>query len=216
MKPAAVDFEQRCEAGRSALVVIDMLNDFLHPDGKTALDGGRDLTAGRAVIGLIDRLIGGARAGGVPVFYVQHSTLPNQASHSGPWLDARSRASYSSPDIATEGSWGQQIVDELAPQESDVIIKKHRYSGFAGTRLDELLRAGGRDTIILCGVSTNVCVESTARQGFDLDYYVLLPEDACGSWSNELHEASLETARNRYAIVCTSADVSSVWEGAGK
>ena len=202
----------KCAPQAAALVIVDMLNDFVHPRGSTALNGGRSVDAGRAAIGSIRELARAARSAGVPVVYIQHSTPPDHGAASGPWLDARRRAVYSGPDICLDGTWGQQVVEELAPQQGDTVVKKHRYSGFAGTGLDGLLRERGRETIVVCGVSTNVCVESTARQGFDLDYYVVIPEDACGSWDARLHEAALMTARSRYAAVCRSSEVVSIWQ----
>lgn len=95
-----------------------------------------------------------------------------------------------------------------------MVVQKYRYSAFAGTNLDLLLRSAGVCTVICAGVSTNVCVEATAREAFSADYYVVLPEDACGSWSVPLHEAALETARHRYATVCTTDELAAIWKDA--
>ena len=205
----------KCSPAVAALVIVDMVNDFVHPEGLTVAGNGRAVDAARSAIEPIGSLATAARNAGVPVVYVQHSTLPDGASHSGPWVDARGRATYSSLDICLDGSWGQQVVDELAPREGDLVVKKHRYSGFARTELDSVLRERGRETIVVCGVSTNVCVEATARQGFDLDYYVVIPDDACASWHSGLHSAALATARHRYAVVCSASDVISVWQDYG-
>lgn len=202
----------KCSPAVAALVIVDMVNDFVHPEGLTATRSGRSVEAGRAAIEPIGRLAVAARDAGIPVVHVQHSTLPDGASHSGPWVDARGRATYSSLDICLDGTWGQQVVDELAPEAGDIVVRKHRYSGFARTGLDRILRDRDRETIVVCGVSTNVCVESTARHGFDLDYYVVIPEDACASWNSELHQAALATARHRYAVVCSTSEVISVWQ----
>ena len=202
----------KCSPAVAALVIVDMVNDFVHPGGLTAARSGRSVEAGRAAIEPIRTLAVAARHAGVPVVHVQHSTLPDGASHSGPWVDARGRATYSSLDICLDGTWGQQVLDELAPEVGDIVVRKHRYSGFARTDLDRILRDRDRETIVVCGVSTNVCVESTARHGFDLDYYVVIPEDACASWNSDLHEAALATARHRYAVVCSTSDVISIWQ----
>ena len=202
----------KCSPAVAALVIVDMVNDFVHPEGLTAARSGRSVQAGRAAIEPIRTLAAAARHAGVPVVHVQHSTLPDGSSHSGPWVDARGRATYSSLDICLDGTWGQQVIDELAPEQGDIVVTKHRYSGFARTELDRTLSDRGRETIVVCGVSTNVCVESTARHGFDLDYYVVIPEDGCASWNSELHEAALATARHRYAVVCSTSDVISVWQ----
>lgn len=199
------------DPARTALLIVDMSNDFVHPDGKAARVGRRDLTASRAVIGTIADLAARARAAGVPVIHCQHTTLPGGASASGPWREARRRATYSAPDICLAGTWGHDIIDDLAPQPADTIVRKYRYGGFTATHLELVLRSLNRDTVICCGISTNVCVETTAREAFARDFYVVLPADACASWDMRLHEAALETARHRYATVTTCADLRQVW-----
>jgi len=203
--------EVKAAAGHTALLLIDMCNDFIHPEGKTATRGRRPLDHARRVIDPMRRLLLQARSSGVLVVHLQHTTLPDHASDSGPWLDARSRATYSVTDICLDGSWGQQIIDELAPSAGEVVVKKYRYSGFAGTNLDLVLRGSGIRTVVCAGVSTNACVEATAREAFSADYYVVLPGDACGSWSAELHEATLATARHRYATVCETEELLKIW-----
>lgn len=202
---------EKVDPSRVALLVIDMLNDFLDPRGKTATRGNRPIEFARAVIPAQVRLIAAARGAGVPVVYVVHTTLPDYASASGPWLDARSRATYSVEDICLDGTWGGQVIDELAPEPGDVIVRKHRYSGFAGTNLDLVLRSTGRETVVCAGVSTNACVEATAREAFSHDYYVVIPSDACASWDMRLHEATLATAAHRYAVVCATEELSGLW-----
>jgi ureidoacrylate peracid hydrolase len=201
----------KIQPDRTALLIVDMVNDFVDPQGKTAVIAKRPIEHARAIIPTIRRMVDGAHAVDVPVVYVQQTTLPHHASDSGPWLDARSRATFSVTDICLDGSWGQQIIKELAPLPTDVILKKYRYGAFSGTNLDLMLRGRRIETVICCGVSTNSCVEATAREAFALDYYVVLPAEACGSWSPELHEATLASAKHRYASVCTADDVLAVW-----
>lgn len=204
--------DEKARPEHTALLVVDMSNDFVHPDGKTAARAGRPVEHAQAVIPRMAALLDAARAAGVLVVHCQHTTMPDGRSASGPWLDARTRATYSVADVGLDGTWGQQIIDELEPAPTDAIVKKHRYSAFAGTSLDLVLRSRRRRTVVCCGVSTNVCVESTAREAFSLDYYVVLPGDACASWDRRLHEASLESARHRYATVCASEDLIGLWE----
>lgn len=204
--------EDKVDPARAAILVIDMVNDFVDPRGKTAVRAKRPLDHARSVIPVQRRPIAGARAAGVPIIFIQHTTLADHASDSGPWLEARSRATYSVEDVCLDGTWGQRIIDELSVEPHDLVIKKYRYSGFAGTNLDLVLRSSGRETVICCGVSTNVCVEATAREAFSNDYYVVLPSDACASWDRELHEASLASAGHRYATVCTAQGLLDSWE----
>lgn len=197
--------------GHTALLVIDMLNDFLDPRGKTATRAARPLDSARIAVGPIGDLVSMAREMSVPVVYLQHTTMADGSSRSGSWVDARSRATYSVEDICLDGSWGQQVIEELAPHAGDVVVQKYRYSGFAGTRLDAVLRAMKVQTVICAGVSTNACVEATAREAFSLDYYVVYVREACASWDMDLHEATLRTAAHRYATVCTLDELDAVW-----
>ncbi len=201
----------KVDPAHTAVLSIDMVNDFIDPRGKTALRAQRPLDHAQAVIEPLARLLAEARTAGVLVVHIQHTTMPDGSSTSGPWLDARSRATYSVEDVCLDGSWGQQVIDALAPKPGDLQVKKFRYSGFAGTRLDALLRSRGIRTVVCTGVSTNVCVEATAREAFSHEYYVVYAQDACGSWSPELHAATIASAGHRYATVCHVAELSEIW-----
>ncbi len=212
MKPHILStLEEKIAPAHTALLVIDMLNDFLDPKGKTATRANRPIGGARAVIPNIAALADSARAAGVLVVFVQHTTLPDYASASGPWLDARSRATYSTEDICERGTWGHQVIPELPLSPQDILVEKYRYSGFPGTALDLILRSRQIKTVICCGVSTNACVEATAREAFSLDYYVVYPQDACASWDKDLHEATLRTAAGRYATVVPIERLAAVW-----
>ena len=117
--------------------------------------------------------------------------------------------------LSTTSAWtargGPKVIDELAPGPGDAVVRKFRYSGFAGTSLDLVLRSRGIRTVVCAGVSTNVCVEATAREAFSHDYYVVYVGDACASWDMDLHAATLATARHRYAVVADTADLQQLW-----
>jgi nicotinamidase-related amidase len=197
--------------GHTALLVIDMVNDFVHPEGKTALRAGRDTSASLAVVPSQQRLRDAARAAGVATVLVQHTTLLDHASDSGPWLEARRRATFSVEDVCLDGTWGQEFLEGTGPVAGDLVVRKHRYSAFAGTNLDLLLRSRGIRTVVATGVSTNSCVEATAREAFSLDYYVVYVEDACASWDMDLHRATLASADRRYAEVTDTDAVVAAW-----
>jgi nicotinamidase-related amidase len=99
-----------------------------------------------------------------------------------------------------EGTWGHQIVDELKPQPHDLVVKKHRSSAFVDTELDLLLRSNSVQTVLITGVVTEGCVESTARDASFKDYIVVLLEDCIGSGNPRLHSASLEVMRARFDV----------------
>jgi nicotinamidase-related amidase len=202
---------EKVAPAHTAVLAIDMVNDFLDPAGKTPTRAGRPLDGARAAIGPMKEVLDRSRDVGAGVVYVQHTTMADGSSSSGPWIDARSRATYSVDDICLDGTWGQAIIKELAPEPADAIIQKYRYSGFAGTRLDAYLRSRGVRTVICTGVSTNVCVEATAREAFSLDYYVVYVSDACASWDMDRHDATLRSAGHRYATVCSSQGLFEAW-----
>jgi nicotinamidase-related amidase len=207
--------EELLAPGRTALLLIDMVNDFVHPEGKAAVRGGRPLDHIHSIIPAMQRLREAARAAGALVVHVQHTTLRNGGSDSPVWLEARRRSKYSAVDVCVEGTWGHHVIDELRPADDEQVVRKYRYGGFIGTSLELVLRSRGIETVVCTGSSTNVCVEATAREAFSHEFYVVLPRDACASWDRSLHEASLETAQARYATVVDSDAILAAWSRAG-
>lgn len=204
------ELNETVKPAHTALLIIDMQKDFCTP-GFGAEQAGRDLTMARGVIPHIGRLLGGARKAGVLVAHVGFSTAPDHGSDSGPWLAQRRRSTFSSEHLCITGSEGADFIDELAPKPGELVVHKRRYSAFSGTDMDLLLRARGIRSVIATGVSTNVCVETTARAAFELDYYVCVPPDATGSWSEELHHGSLANIRHRFGLTPTVDDILSIW-----
>lgn len=206
-------FEEQTDPSVTALVIVDMINDFCHPEGAAARN--RDLRPIRSIIPALRRLLEAARERQIPVVHVVQTSLPGGMSLSGPWIAVRERAPYSAPYAGLDGSWGQQVIEELEPADGELVVKKFRYSAFRGTRLDHLLRARGVESVVCAGTSTNVCVMATASDAFELDYYPILVGDACASWNMELHEAALATFAARYGIVCSTEQLVRRWQGEG-
>jgi ureidoacrylate peracid hydrolase len=200
----------RFAAAHTALLIVDMQKDFC-AEGFGAHRAGRDLTAAHRAIPKIATLLQAARDTGVRVAHVGFSTLPDNASDSGPWLAQRRRATYSSDTLCIAGTEGAEFVSELAPAADEWVVRKHRYSAFSGTDLDMLLRSAGVRSLVVTGVSTNACVESTLRAGFDLDYYIAVPADAVGSWDQALHEATLANVNHRFGVTPQSAELIEAW-----
>ena len=109
-------------------------------------------------------------------------------------------------------SEGQRIIDELAPCDGDLIVKKYRSSGFWGTNLDMLLRSNGIQSVIITGITTEGCVESTARDALFNDYYVVIVEDCVASDDREQHDASLLLMRHRFDIA-SADEILAIWAG---
>jgi ureidoacrylate peracid hydrolase len=161
------------------------------------------------------RLRRAARGRGVLVVHIGFLTLPHHLSDGGPWLSQRRRATYASDSFAIADSEGAQFISELSPEDAEVTIRKHRYSGFKGTDLDMVLRAQEIRTCIVSGISTNVCVESTLRDAFEHGYYVVVPSDGTASWSKELGEGTLQNVTHRFGLVTTVDEVLQIWHEHG-
>ena len=179
-EPVDVDFSQ------SAVVVVDMQNAFASKDGMLDI-AGADLSGAPAVVDVIGRILSAARGVQIPVVYLQMGYKADLSDSGGPespnWhKELGIRMMNSRPELkgklVTEGTWDFAVVDELAPQASDIVIVKTRYSGFSRTALDAELQARGIRYLFFTGIATNVCVESTLRDAFFLDYWPILITDA--------------------------------------
>jgi ureidoacrylate peracid hydrolase len=200
--------EEKVAPEHTALLVIDVQNDFF-ADGGTFHRIGRDVTVIRRMIAPVQRVIARARTEGVRIVFIRYGLT--EATESEVFLEQRARGRANEP-ICREGTWGADFY-EVAPEPQDVVIVKHRYSGFIGTDLDMTLRSMGVRTIVLSGVASNGCVEATARDGFMHDYYVVFVDDCTASYSPQLHEATLINIADASGIVTTSGELLSTWVG---
>jgi nicotinamidase-related amidase len=195
----------------TALLVVDVQNDFMHPNGVVATVLGQDISHVRAALPKINDAINAAHDHGVPVVYIQETIaketiLPNFVAMFGPWEQCAVRA----------GTWGAELLEELVPPaDGDVLIQKPCYDAFQDTSLDVHLRSMGVRTCVYAGGATNVCVEATARHGFVAGYYTVLLDDACGTATVEEHAATMKTFRRRYGPVLLVDDLGDVWNKTG-
>jgi nicotinamidase-related amidase len=196
---------------QAAVLVIDMQNDYCASDGHLARHG-RDISAIAAIVPRIKQLIGAARAAGVLVIYSRQTTLPGGASVSA----ARRRyKEIAKPGLGSDyplaGTHGHDILPELSPAASDIVVDKFRSSAFFQTPIDLILRANGRSTVIICGAVTEGCVESTVRDAAHYDYLPVVAGDAVASNNATLHAAAMTVMRGRYdCLQC--ADVIASWQ----
>ena len=203
--------DARLDPAHCALIIIDMQKDFCC-DGFATSRAGRPLDAAKSIIPTLVEFRKVAREAGVLVVHAGFETYLDYMSDSGPWLSQRRRSTYASDKIALSGGEGMEFIPELAPEKGELTVRKHRYSAYKGTDLDMLLRAHEIRTVVPCGVSTNVCVESTLRDAFEHSYYVCVPQDACASWDMDLHAATLKTANARFGLVLTVRDITEIWQ----
>ncbi len=207
------DMSQRFAPAHTALLIIDMQKDFCL-EGYGAHRAGRDITAAARATPGMARLLAAARQAGVRVAHVGFSTLPDHGSDSGPWLAQRRRSTFSADNLCITGSDGAQFIDALKPAPGEWVVAKHRYSAFTGTDLDLLLRSRRIKSVVVTGVSTNACVETTLRAAFELDYYVCVPPDAVASWDQPLHEATLANVNHRFGVTLGVDEIAALWAAA--
>ena len=209
-EPVDVAFE------RSAVVVVDMQNAFASKGGTLDL-AGADLSDAPRVVRTIRQVVDAARPAGVPIVFVQIGYKPDLSNAGG----RRSPNYYKETSMClmnkrpelkgkllTEGSWDFAMVDELAPQPGDLVVLKTRYSGFAGTTLDAQLRDRGIQYLFFTGIAANVCVESTLRDAYFLDYWpILVADGTMAAGGRSLYEATLFNVESFFGWTVKSEDL---------
>jgi nicotinamidase-related amidase len=199
-----------------AVVVVDLQNDFCHPDGAFGRFGS-DTSAYLNVIEPTNRLLQVAERVGALVVFLLNSSLAGGASESAAQLRLAWRArpigaEYLFPfEYTVEGTWGEQLLDSLYRPATAVVIRKPRSSGFAASPLDTVLRSNGIRTVIVAGCTTEGCVDSTARDAGFLDYFAVIAADCVASADLELHEAALKVLGAYRADVVAAGEIIGAW-----
>jgi ureidoacrylate peracid hydrolase len=132
------------------------------------------------------------------------------------WLEQSARkrkGGYTSIPVCADGSWEGDWYGEVRPEPGDIIVTKHRYAAFHNTDLDLILRSNGIRTVIITGVVTNVCVETTAREAFVRDYYVVVVEDGTAAYLPEDHVATLRNIDRFFGEVAPMKTLTGIWSG---
>jgi ureidoacrylate peracid hydrolase len=203
------------DLARSAVVVVDMQNAFAAKGGTLDL-GGVDLAAAPRVVASIHALLDAARPAGLPIVYLQMGYKPDLSDAGGPaspnpCKETAMHLMCARPELhgrlLTEGSWDFAVVDDLAPHLGDIVITKTRYSGFVGTTLDSQLRMRGIQFLFFVGIATNVCVESTLRHAYFLDYWpILVADSTMPAGDRSVYEATIFNVESFFGWTITSAD----------
>ena len=176
----------------TALIVVDVQNDFCSPGGCFDRLESSNMEMMQPCIDHLVELLEAARRARTMIAYIQATNHPNYIFKSAPSLAYITESlNPDSPQICIDGGWGHQIVDKLKPLPDEFNIRKHRHSSFAGTELDMLLRSNGIKTVIVTGVATERCVLAIVCGAIAHDYYVVVPEDCVASVSIEMHKATL-------------------------
>ena len=190
---------EQLRLGKTALIVVDVQNDFCHDQG---IFGKRDFNLShveKAVNNLLP-FTNQCRKYNLPIIFVR--TVHSHWTDSESWIGRLQGAAREMP-ICRPDSWGTEFY-KVKPLETDFIVTKHRFSGFVGTDLDLVLRSKGIEALLMTGVATNVCVETTARDGFNRDYRIILVEDCCAAYSPEEHASTITNISKYFGIVTNS------------
>jgi nicotinamidase-related amidase len=218
-KTVPTELAELVEPSYTALLVIDMQNDFCAPGGASDR-GGASLSMYPEVIGRIADVLRAARGRGVPVLFARMVALPDGQSDSPAWIRLRLRASQprsaegAAWTFTIDGSWGAEFVAALRPAPGEQVITKYRSSALHGTDLDTMLRSNGVRTLVVTGCTTEGCVESTIRDAGMHDYFTVLLSDCVGSDDPALHEASMRVMTAYRTDVATSAELIAAWSAA--
>lgn len=218
------------DAKTMAILVVDMQNDFAAPGGMFDR-AGIPIAAIDAIVAPTRSVLDAARAAGMLVVFLKMQfahhladagppDTPNRIKHRPLGLGEFVETPAGQPgQILIEGTWNTEIVAELTPEPGDVIVSKHRYSGFYETALDRTLRDAGIDTLVFTGATTSVCVESTVRDALYRDYRCVLLSDCTAEpigsdRSPSNHDATMLVIETLFGWVCEAQALLDALSGA--
>ncbi len=195
----------------TAVVVTDVQNDFCSAGGHFDRHG-KSLDQIQAMLPRLQAFLQEARRLGVFIVHLQQTTMPGGLSDSPAWLYLKVRDGKD-PDYTLAGTWGHEFVSGFEPHSGEPIIVKHRSSGFVRTTLPTVLASRRIQTVVVVGVVTQGCVESTARDAVFFDYHPVVVSDCVASTNPQLHEASLLVQSVRHEVLLAER-VLSIWRAA--
>jgi ureidoacrylate peracid hydrolase len=207
---------QKVQPEHCAVLLVDVQNDFCAAGGGMHAEG-NDLSQVQTMVPRLARFLEAARAARVRIVWIRnvYNTGPNWYL-SEVWLEQAERKRkglYVTRPMCESGAWGGDFY-EVRPRPDEVIVTKHRFGAFENTDLELVLRSQKIRTVIMTGVATNVCVETTARQAFLKDFYVVFSSDCTATYSTDAHEAALRNIDSFFGEVVTSDAIVGCWQPA--
>lgn len=181
---------------QTVVLVIDVQNDFCHPEGTLGPKSKADGENFAQIIEVIEQAIAKFREKSIDIIFIK--TVHSKVTDSPSWK-AR-KPNLNGPAICLEGSWGAELC-RISPLQKDLMVTKNRYSAFIGTNLDLLLRSQGKQNLIVMGFMANVCVESTVRDGFQYNYSVYAVKDCIGASSFGELEGAMQNIDKYFGCV---------------
>lgn len=210
-EPIKLDIE------RTALIVVDMQNAFCKKAGMLDVLGKLNEAKAKRVIETDKEVIEASRSKGIKVIYLRMTYGPDLSTIGGPelpnyWKEQGFVAMREHPEwrgrFLTIGTWDWQIIDELKPQQEDIIVNKNRYSGFTNTELNFILQTQSIKYLVFLGIATNACVESTLRDAYFHDYFPIMVSDGCGNAGPDYtQKATIWNVSAIFGWVTTSDDM---------
>lgn len=193
---------------RTALIVVDMQNGFVHEKGSCARTG-FPIAAVAGAVAPCRAAIDTARRAGVPVVFTRYTYRAD--FRDGGFMLREKFPMLADAQALVAGSWDQAVLDEMGAQPGDFIIDKNRPSAFLGTPLASYLKGLGVEEVVVCGVTTNCCVETTVRDAAQLDFRTFVLTDAVAEWEEDRQNAALKTMGILFAHLLTVGDLAAAW-----
>lgn len=214
----------RLDLARTAVLIVDMQNDFCHPDGWLASIG-VDVSPTRALIARLARYVPKLRSAGLPILWVNWGNRPdllnispsllNVYDPNGAGVGLGAALPANGSPVLQAGSWAAAVVDELTVDPADIRIDKYRMSGFWDTPLDSILRNLGVGTLLFAGVNLDQCVMCTLQDANFLGYDCILMEDCAATTSPPFcTDATLYNVRQCFGFTASAADIAASVEAA--
>ena len=215
LTPLAGPLAPMVAPGRTALLVIDVQRDFAAPDGLMARYG-CDLTTIGPALDRLDGVIEAARSAHVPVIFLGLSTSPESDSPAmALWMERRGVAPGEALGVCRAGTPGAAFY-RLLPAPGDPVVFKHHYSGFHRTGLMALIEGLGIDTLVVGGITTECCVDTTVRDAFVRELNVFVLADATAAYDPAQHRHALGALGLSFAIVTDTAQIAAAWQEIGR
>ena len=206
--PRITELADQLVPSHTALVLVDLQNDFVHAEGIFEKQWGKTNQWIKPIIPACRSLLAAARAAGVTVIHLRivNDLLRNPTSWHNFW---------GPPSCVLEGTWGADFVDELRPGDGEVVLTKYTYDGFVGTPLDSVLHKLGVWTLVFAGVDSDVCVRDTAAHGFALGYTPVFARDALAADNEIAHAGVLQSFGEHYGHVVAAGEIIRIWQAGG-
>lgn len=203
----------RIDRDKTAFLIIDMQNSYCHPDGSIGRNGYNSSMMNAAIPKVKELLVESRKNGLLDIWTIQNHYPDDQTRYNRLITPHTHRWKAGPPGL--KGTWDAEIVDELKEFIDDKaeLVTKHRFSAFLDTRLDTLLRMKGITTLIIAGVATTHCVETSVRDAYQRDYNVFVAEDAVAGLDKEDHEASLRLINKVFGLVLNNEEIKSLMQG---